>query len=546
MRVIFLLAFLAVSTFAEPATAQEGLGLPPPATMPPDLTGDRPAPVPGGFGYPILEGDRERILDLLRQSQFDELDRFFESLEKAVVRDIRREVDLIAAYEAFFGSDTSIAPHLDEWTVRSDPESEASLVARAQFQMARALEAGYESTPEEADSVRRTRVDGFLSAGFHDASVAARLDPQNLAAYGTMLDFELRFGWSAPGEDVLGRALTQFPASYWIRNRALSGMTPRKGGSYERMRDFVDEAQRYLPANPRLGTLLGAVGLDQANELSREGRSAEALEKLEEVREFGPPHTFFYQRGRIYFAAKDYVRALAELDSAIARPPVAEMVLEYRGRTLALIARELAPPDRRTVLLEQAEIDLAEAAVLSPFDSLSGEWLAWTSRMKARCAASPTDCFEARNTPANPSSEPDQLWEQILLFIISLPVALYLFLAEGHELLLLPAPLIAVWSILWNFAEWRRQRFWTPRVIHLMSALSFVTMVIVHLKWGMVGEGGAEWTGPLAVIASCSLVASSSLFPYVIYLLVGGPRYMAKRGLSPDEPAHDLHARDEF
>lgn len=112
--------------------AQDGPSLPPPAAFPTDLTGARPSPIPGGYGYPTLDVDRERILELLRTGRFPALDRLLSSLEDRTVRDIRPEDQLAVSYSAFFGSDKSLGPRLDEW-VASDPASDAALTARAQF-----------------------------------------------------------------------------------------------------------------------------------------------------------------------------------------------------------------------------------------------------------------------------------------------------------------------------------------------------------------------------------------------------------------------------
>ena len=508
MRVVVFLAVLAGATLVEPLHSQQEPTLPPRAALPADLTGLRPAPVPAGFTYPPLIVDRDRILELLRRGRFRDLDRLFQALEDQTTRDIRREDVLVASYETFFGSAESIAGQLDEWVAASPPESEAALVARAQFFRARAWEARGESELTDADSVRTAQMHEFLWAGIENAFAAVAIDPQNLAVYSTLLGLVFPWGWSDRGEEVLDSALTRFPASYRIRYQALSGMSPRWGGSYERMQRLVSEAQQHASSNPRLRTLRGAVALDQADELRAERRYAEAIEKLEEAREFGADVDVHYLRGRVYFFAGDYVRALEDLDRAIALRPVSTSVLRYRGRVLFRIAQRLAPPERRAELLENAEIDLREAVAFSQPDSARSAWLAEASELKEKCWASPTDCIEppAATPPPRPvpPTDPEAWWLRLALFVISLPLTLYLVFADANQLMLLPAPLIAGLSLFWNLPEWRRQRYWAPRVIHWMSALAFLTLVAINVDW--VRAGGTMWVQRYVVVAVCTLV----------------------------------------
>ena len=84
--VLFIFIVLGVATGVGILEAQDRPTLPPRAALPPDLTGARPSPVPGGFGYPTLDVDREGILDLLRARRFRALDRLFTSLEDLTAR----------------------------------------------------------------------------------------------------------------------------------------------------------------------------------------------------------------------------------------------------------------------------------------------------------------------------------------------------------------------------------------------------------------------------------------------------------------------------
>lgn len=83
-------------------------------------------------------------------------------------------------------------------------------------------------------------------------------------------------------------------------------------------------------------------------------------------------------------------------------------------------------------------------------------------------------------------------WLRAIYFIVSLPYTLWMVFVDGQQLHLLPAPLLGFALCLWSFREWRRQRFWTPRIIHLMAILGLVTIILINVDWVMAG--GEMWT----------------------------------------------------
>jgi protein-disulfide isomerase len=112
-------------------------------------------------------------------------------------------------------------------------------------------------------------------------------------------------------------------------------------------------------------------------------------------------------------------------------------------------------------------------------------------------------------------------WLRLIVFIVSLPYTLYMVFVDGQRLHLLPAPLLAAALCLWSFREWRRQGFWTPRIIHVLAVLGLGTIVMINVDW--VLAGGEMWTQRYAVIAIFGL------FPYVVYLMFLGPKFMGRR-----------------
>lgn len=128
-------------------------------------------------------------------------------------------------------------------------------------------------------------------------------------------------------------------------------------------------------------------------------------------------------------------------------------------------------------------------------------------------------------------------WLEAIVFLVSLPYTLYLVLVEGQRMHLLPVPLLAIGFSLWSFLEWKRQRFWTPRIIHILAVLGLATIVMINVAW--VQAGGEMWTQRYVVIAVFGL------FPYIAYLLFLGPKFLGRRrapaaNAAPEESLAEL------
>lgn len=136
----------------------------------------------------------------------------------------------------------------------------------------------------------------------------------------------------------------------------------------------------------------------------------------------------------------------------------------------------------------------------------------------ASVAATPAAAQEAASDAATP------FLFDVLVFFVSIPYTLYLVFVDGERMHLLPAPLLGLWACIWGFREWRRQGYWTPRLVPMMSVLALATIILINVDWVM--NGGEMWTQRYVVIAIFGL------FPYVAYIVLGGPRLLGRRRLA--------------
>src|SRR5215211_5787151 len=70
------------------------------------------------FGYPPNEIFLPRIVELIRQQQFDSLDTMFDQLAADVQRDVRNEVRFGDAFDAADRNDPELLTNIDAWISR--------------------------------------------------------------------------------------------------------------------------------------------------------------------------------------------------------------------------------------------------------------------------------------------------------------------------------------------------------------------------------------------------------------------------------------------
>lgn len=488
----------------------------------------RPTPLPPYGGERVSVEKRREIVDLLRQGAFASLEEEFASLRASVERDVRGEDRLVDSYRSFGGPDTDLLDRLDEWVAAYGGRSATPYVARAWFWWARAEEMERERTRMGDDAEVMSARDEAFRRGLADARRAVALDPGDLGAHVALLELDGIYRTSESTREIVDAALERFPASYRIRAEAVARMRPIVGGSLEAMQHRIDASQAHVGANPRLAELRGAVALEQAIRLREQREFAGALAKLDEAEALGASGWVHHHRALTWYLAADPARALSAANLAVAHLPTAWQVLDVRARILAWIAT-FAKLGQREGLLAHALADQDDALALQPWSYRGLEQRARIAAYHAECAHSRLRCFRhsavTTEEPAGDVSDPESGWVRLLMFVLGIPLTLLLVLVEGERLYLLPLPLVALWSIGWNFVPWRRQGYWVPRSVHVLAVVALVMIVGINVAW--VRAGGGMWTQRYVVIVVCTIV------PYFLYLVLGGPRRMARLGRVP-------------
>lgn len=255
------------------------------------------------------------IRRLLSEGDFEQLNRVLERLRVNAATDLQTEQVLLSAYGAFEGGE-AYEPLIDSW-IEQYPANYQPYTARAYFYYrlgwaARGTSWASETKDEQLEEMRR-----YFGQASADVSTALTLDANTIIPYYILIGITSTQVAIEERDAVLQKALKVNPASYILRDRYLKFRTPRWGGSYKEMEDFINESMRYASSNPNLQMLAGLPYADAADMQEIIKKRTVADELYTKALTFGENHEILMKRARNRKKMKDYEAALADIERAL-------------------------------------------------------------------------------------------------------------------------------------------------------------------------------------------------------------------------------------
>jgi len=201
-----------------------------------------------------------------------------------------------------------------------------ALNARARYYEALAWESRGTAWASGTSETQMNEFKENLEKATLDIMAAFKLNKTSLVSYFILVDVAGVMRSKEELKAVTQQALSIYPASYRIRNTYLYRMTPRWGGSYELMEEFIQDSLQHTEQNPKLHWLAGRIHADMAHK----NRSRWALKAAEEeytkaltfmAPGYGESPEYLAERGRIRIKLKDYQGALSDYNKAISGEP---------------------------------------------------------------------------------------------------------------------------------------------------------------------------------------------------------------------------------
>jgi tetratricopeptide (TPR) repeat protein/Zn-dependent protease with chaperone function len=364
------------------------------------------------FAMPAALPDRLELLTLLRNGQFEDLDRRLEKYAHGSGSSAsdEGEPELVseAAFETFSVADPSLGTRLDEWVTRM-PSSPRALAARATYLVASGYQArtaawGAEVTPAQWQAMRT-----FHSRARADAEQAITRDPALIDAHVAAISVARAQGDDETCEALTRRALQTAPASLRVRAACLICLMPRWGshGSYLKMQAFAVAAQQRADRNPRLQELLGFVDWEQGRRQLSSDDANGAIERFTRALSHGEYWQFYEARARAHRHAGNNDLALRDYEQAIRLRPYDVDLLVARADILARLQH---PIDGLPSLTRAAQWDPSNADVRKAFADLTQTALGLGARhLKAQRLTEAQPLLEAA-LQANPNDVEALYW----------------------------------------------------------------------------------------------------------------------------------------
>lgn len=297
-----------------------------------------------------------KIRTMLREGRFDALNAMLEELRVAALKDVRREDDLVAAYIAFTVNDRSFEALLDRW-VDASPNAYQPYLARAKYLFDMGWFARGGAWASETSDGQFEAMGEYLGRAAKDFRKALERQERIIVPYSMLIWMVDRSEGPDIAERVLRKALEISPASFHVRRSFLQSITPRWGGSYERMAAVIEESGAHVARNKKLSALAGYIAYDQGD-LQRIKKNYDAAERLfTEAISHGEFSGYYKERATVRHRQEKHLLALDDINRAIELWPHDSDCYYRRAAILDSLKR-----------LEEALRDVETADLLGPND----------------------------------------------------------------------------------------------------------------------------------------------------------------------------------
>lgn len=211
-------------------------------------------------------------IDHLKTGQQEELIAYIEALELASYKDPEQELRLDYELNSFGATREKLDALLND-LVENYPNSHMSWQLRAHYFLGKAWQSRGEKFINE---VTKKQIDGmnhYRSKALSDISSALKIKPENFSAYLLKAQSHIVSRKEhAVAMASFEKALELLPYSYSVRNILLHNLTPRWGGSIEKMQEVLVEAKTHYGLNPLLKVLESTLIEEEADSKLRSNK----------------------------------------------------------------------------------------------------------------------------------------------------------------------------------------------------------------------------------------------------------------------------------
>lgn len=327
-----------------------------------------PAPALPPVKEPDIESLNLELRNHLQNKEYAKLNKKLDELLTASLKDISHEEEVFEAYDAFDIEDIDYEPLFDTWVEKYSSHYQPRL-ARANYFYTMAWQARGGKIASETEQQQFDRMRAYFEKAAIDIKTALESNSQAYVAHEILIG--ILGSQSGPNplmREVLDAAVNIQPATYRVRLKYLHFLTPRWGGSFEKMEAFVNESLKLVNQNSKLNLLEARIYTEAAytNYLDRKYSVAEEI--YGKALSYGDRAETYLDRGKTRYKRENYRAALEDLNKAINLNTDSAEYYYWRSQIHSKLEE-----------YDAAASDIALARLLAPWDeSILSErdWLA--------------------------------------------------------------------------------------------------------------------------------------------------------------------------
>ena len=207
----------------------------------------------------------------LKAKNFAVVEKEFSELQQRFERGAASEYELLDAYKAFYLREDAYRAELDGW-IKSYPNSSSAYLARGVYfrKLGEFRRGGayISKVPQENLSY----MEKMYALAKQDLSQSLKLNPRSYLAVLHLLNIAQFQGDDVAAARYLSVGNEIFPTNFIVRARYLIHLTPRWGGSYREMEEFVNKCRAEGVPQDKINMFLAIISEDKGDIAKQQGK----------------------------------------------------------------------------------------------------------------------------------------------------------------------------------------------------------------------------------------------------------------------------------
>jgi tetratricopeptide (TPR) repeat protein len=282
--------------------------------------------------------DKSTIFYLFKNKGFGHLNTKLEQFQKEYEENYLGEDNLYSAFDVFSKADASFEPILHEW-VKQFPASAAAYTARSKYYCACAWQVNGNKWTIDRYGKEYEEMERYFSLALADITEALKQNIRSDVCYAMKIEIGMATDKEGLMNNALVEALTYHPYAYRVRLQYLQALTPRWGGTYQKMEVFIDSCKKYIEYNPKLKELTASIPADKGMTYAYLGKYEHAMKMYTEALKSSSLPSYYVKRGDAYAQMRNYKSALADYEQALNLSPNDPEYLDRKTSVLSNVNR---------------------------------------------------------------------------------------------------------------------------------------------------------------------------------------------------------------